>query len=309
MKRLLVSLLLLVLPSVAQAWEPFRSESRDVARGNEHLQKGQYDEALEAYETAARKLPQEPAVQLNRGLALMGKGKLDEAREAFRASTQGNASPELRAQGNYDLGLAFLAQADATAKANDLEGAQKQLREAVDAFKSSLRAQPKNRDAAWNLELARRRLVEVEKKQEEQKKQDEEKKKDEDQKKKQDEEKKQDPSQNQGDAGTPEPKSDEPDAPKEGDQQPDTQKPPEQDPKEGKDGAKQDEQAKQEGAPKEAEQTKDQPGNQAEDKPERAMPEHMQRALDSLEASEENLEKHRAQARARQRPRRVEKDW
>jgi hypothetical protein len=39
------------------------------------------------------------------------------------------------------------------------------------------------------------------------------------------------------------------------------------------------------------------------------MPEHMRKALDALEAGEENLEKHRAQLRARQRPRRIEKDW
>jgi hypothetical protein len=35
----------------------------------------------------------------------------------------------------------------------------------------------------------------------------------------------------------------------------------------------------------------------------------MQRALDALEASEENLEKQRARQRARTRPRRIEKDW
>ena len=179
MMRLSCSLMLLALlawaPSVAFAWEPFRSESRDVERGNEHLKKGQAAEALEAYETAQRKLPSEPGVQLNRGLALLQQGKLGPAREAFRNASQGNASPEVRGQALYDLGLAFMKEAEAQAKSEDLDGAQKSLQEAVDALKSSLRAKPKNRDAAWNLEVARQRLVDTQKKQEEKKKQEEEK--------------------------------------------------------------------------------------------------------------------------------------
>ncbi len=294
--------------STAQAWDPFRSESRDVRRGNEHLEKGQSTEALEAYETAARKLPTAPGVQLNRGLALMASDKLDAAREAFKLATQGSATKEVRAQSYYDMGLAFMQQAEAAAKTDKLEEAQGFLRESVDAFKSSLRNGPKNRDAAWNLELARRRLVEVDKKQEEKKKQDEEQKKqDEEQDEKQDEsksdeekqdpasddQKKQDEEQSSGDENEDKSGEDKKSEDKKQDGQKDPNKPdPANDPKNQQ----------------KPEQPKPQEGDGQEPEPE-TMPQPMKQALDALSAGEENLEKVRARMRAAQKPQRVEKDW
>ena len=322
MMRAWLSLTLLgvlaAVPSAALAWEPFRSASPDVERGNQHLKKGQAAEALEAYETAQRKLPNEPGVQLNRGLALMAQGKLGPAREAFRNATQGNASPELRGQALYDLGLAFMKDAEAQAKSEDLEGAQKSLQEAVDALKSSLRAKPGNHDAAWNLELARRRLVEAQKKQEEKKKQEEQKK---DQEKKDEQKQEQDggtPPDEQSDAGTKPPeqdpnqqgKDDQQDKPE--DKPEDSKGEPKQEPEGDKGQQKpKDGQGEQKPEPKPGKDAKqgDAKPQPAEATPEQRLPEHMKKALDALSAGEENLEKHRAQARARQRPQRIEKDW
>lgn len=286
---------LLGLVPTANAWDPFRSESRDVRRGNEHLQKGQHAEALEAYETAATKLPKESGVQLNRGLALFASDKPDAAREAFKLATQGNASKEVRAQAYYDLGLTFLKQADDSAKTDKLEQAQSQLREAVDAFKSSLRNGPKNRDAAWNLELAKRRLVEVDKKQEE-KKQEEQKKKEEDEKKKQEEQN--EDQQNQDQQNQDQQKPDEPK--NEGDKQEEPNKPEQE---QNKDGSPKDPK------PNEPEQQPAPEPQEAQDSGEKPLPKPMQQALDSLANGEENLEKLRARMRAARQPRRVQKDW
>jgi Ca-activated chloride channel family protein len=321
---LLVALALAALPSPARAWEPFRSESSDVARGNALMKKGDSAGALEAYETAARRLPNDPGVQLNRGLALLAQGKRGKAREAFQNATQGSAPADVRGEALYDIGLSFMQDADAAAKSEDLDGAQKSLREAVDSFKSSLRARPGDKNAAWNLELARRRLVEVEKKQEQKKKDEEEKKQ---------EEEKKDEQQDDEDAGTPpdeqpdagageqkdqgdEQKDDQGDQGDHGDQKKDDQgQPGDQGEKdEKKDGAGKDEPPKQP-EPKPGEQkqpqqpSKGQQEQPAEGTPEQRMPEHMRKALDALEAGEENLEKHRAQMRARQGRRRIEKDW
>ncbi|MEY4513596.1 MAG: hypothetical protein RLZZ450_5718, partial [Pseudomonadota bacterium] len=191
----------------AYAWEWFRSESSAVERGNEHLAKGQHEEALKAYDEAARELPNDPAVQLDRGLALQSLGKLGEAREAFRRAGSAAAPKEIRGPALYDLGLAFMQEADMAGKAEDLDGAKKLLEESVDAFRGSLRAQPNNKDAAWNLELAKRRLVDTQKKQEEKKKQDEENKKDDknkDDKNKDDQNKDDKNKDQQPDAGAPE---------------------------------------------------------------------------------------------------------
>ncbi|MDB4972693.1 MAG: hypothetical protein JWN48_1034 [Myxococcaceae bacterium] len=295
--------LALMRPSSAQAWELFRSQSSAVERGNEHLRKGEHKEALEAYDEAARELPNDPSVQLDRGLALMSLGKLGDAREAFRRAGAGNAPKDVRGPALYDLGLAFMQEADAAGKAEDLEGAHKLLEESVDAFRGSLRAQPNNKDAAWNLELAKRRLVDVQKKQDEKKKQeDEQKKEDEknkDPKQQDDKNEDQDKKEPQPDAGSPE--QGDAGTPNQDDAQgqPDASAPPQPEPSKADAGA-----------PDKPEQQPDEaPPPEPQKADPSALPEHMERALDALESGEENLEKQRAKQRARARPRRIEKDW
>jgi Ca-activated chloride channel family protein len=297
-------LALLYAPAEAQAWEPFRAENKDVKRGNELLEHGRAEQATQAYEAAQRSLPNDPGVQLNKGLGLLGVGKLPEAREAFRAASQGG-NPELRGKANYNLGLTFLREADTLAKEEKLEESQKLLTESIDAFKNSLRNAPKNRDAAWNLEIAKRRLVDLEqKKQEQQQKQDQEKQDQEkqDQDPKQDQEKQdQDPKQDQ-EKQDQDPKQDQDQAQSKQDQPKDQgeQQKPEQKDKPGQDQAKAPQPEKgSQGEPQEPQPTPNQ----------KALPEHMQRALDALSESDDNLQKQRARARARQRPQRIEKDW
>ena len=288
------------LTTPAHAWEPFRSESDAVAKGNEHLAKKQHKEALEQYDRAARELPDDPGVQLDRGLALLGLNKLAEAREAFRRAGQGGAPPEVRGAGLYNLGLAFMQEADQAAQAEDFDGAKKLLTEGVDALRGSLRAQPGNPNAAWNLELGKRRLADVQQKQEEKKKQEDEQKKDQEKK-------------DQQDGGTPE--QNDGGQPGDGGSQKPEQQDGGQQPQGGPDGGAPDAGAPE---PKPADQQdggQDDAGTQPEPQPsdpakqESALPDHMKRALDALEAGEENLEKQRALQRARQRPRRIEKDW
>lgn len=302
----------LTSPPSARAWELFRSQSSAVERGNEALAKGQHQEALEAYDEAARELPNDPAVQLDRGLALMGLDKLGEAREAFRRAGAASAPKDVRGPALYDLGLAFMKEADMAGSAEDLDGANKMLQESVDAFRGSLRAQPSNPDAAWNLELAKRRLVDNEQKREQKKKEEQEKKDQEknDQKDKQDpnDQPNQDPDQQQpqpdagadeqGDAGAP--KSSDQDG-NQGDPDGQDGGQPEPEPKDGEGDA---------GAPPEPQpEPQEQPAQPPPQPDANELPDHMKRALDALEAGEENLEKQRARQRARQRPRRIEKDW
>jgi Ca-activated chloride channel homolog len=292
-------LLVCLVSAPALAWEPFRSQNGEVLQGNEHLAKNQLPEAVTAYDAAAKRLPNEPGVHLDRGLALLKSGKLPEAREALRLATQAGQDAELRGKAHYNLGLTFLREADAAAKQENHQEAQKLLREAVDAFKGSLRASPKNRDAAWNLELTRRRLLEQEKKQQEKKQQEDEKKKQDEEQKKQDEEQQKQEGQDGQD----------------GDKQDDQKQPQENDAgqQQGEPDAGQPQGEPDAGAPEQQQQQPDrgqeQQQREADPRQQPAMPEHMQKALDALEDSEENLQKHRAAQRARQRPQRVEKDW
>lgn len=306
---LLAALGVLGEAETARAWELFRSESGPVTRGNEHLEKGQFQEALEAYDEAARDLPNDPAVQLDRGLALLALGKLGEARESFRRGAVASAPKEVRGAALYNLGLAFMEEGDQAAKAEDFDGAKKSFEEAADAFRGSLRAQPGNQDAGWNLELAKRRLADVRDKQDKKKKeQEEQQKKDQQDKQDKDEQSKDQQKQNQDDQQ----KDQQGDG--KGDDQPDGGTP-----EQGDGGAQKPEQPEQGDAGAQKPEPEDsQDGKEAdagEAPPEASpaapnkLPEHMTRALDALEAGEENLEKHRARQRARTQPRRIEKDW
>jgi hypothetical protein len=267
----------------AEAWSWLRSENRNVREGNERLQAGDTKAATAAYDKAARELPSEGGVHLDRGLALLKAGDLGKARDALRLGTQPPAAAPVRADAYYDLGIAFYKEADARAGENKHDEAQQLFREAADAFKQSLRLRPGDRNTGWNYELAARRIRE----QEEQQKKDDEKKKQEQQK---DDQKKDDQQKN--------------------DQSSDQQKQDQQKQDQAKNDQKQDQQKQdqqKQDQQKQDQQKQDQP-QQAQQQPEQARPE-VDRALDALQDSEENLERMRALNRAARERRKPEKDW
>jgi Ca-activated chloride channel homolog len=304
---LLISIGLLA-PNTAHAlgFEWLRSENDDVTEGNERLKAGDAKAALGAYERAARQLPAEAGVHLNRGLALLAGGELGKARDALRLAVQPPASNAVRADAYHDLGIGFYREADARAAENKHDEAQQLFREAADSFKHALRLRPGERDTAWNYELAKRRVTEQQdaQKQQEQKKQDEQKQDEQ----KQDEQQadNQEAQQNQPDGG-------------QGDPPEDSQQP-------------QDEQSqKPEQSPAQEPQQKDTPQQQAENQkkpadegqaderapeaqpdpqaPDAKLSPEVARALDALEDGEENLERVRALNRAARERRAPEKDW
>ena len=282
--RVLLALVALAEPAVAQAegWSWLRSENRSVREGNAKLVAGDAKGAIEAYDRAARQLPSDGGVQLDRGLALLKTGDLPKAREALRVATQPPAAGPVRADAYYDLGIAFYKEGDQLAGSNDHDQAQQRFREATEAFKSSLRLRPADRNTAWNYELAARRLREQE---EQKKKQDAEKKKQDEQNKdqqKQDQQK-QDPNQQKQDQQQDQAKNDQ--------QKQDQQK---------QDQQKQDQQKQ--------DQQKQAQAEQQPESPQQARPE-VDRALDALQDGEENLERMRALKRAASERRKPEKDW
>ena len=284
MKRALVTLLGLValsgIAAPAQAWDPFERANPEVEEGNQAMREEDYAGALAAYERAARQLPSEPGVHLNRGLSLLAQGELDRAREAFLAAVEPPASDEIRADAYHDMGNAFYRGADQLAEQGDHQNAQRMFREAADAYRRSLRARPGNRDAAWNLELAMRRVREQEEEQRRQEEQEQQQQAQNDQQQ-QDQQQQDQQQQQQGDQQGDEEHADAQD-------RQDPSQDPQQQQDQGQGGQEQD-QARAGGTEQ--------------------LPDHVARVLDSLQESEENLERHRARARAQRERRQVEKDW
>jgi len=356
--------------SEVRAWDWFRAENGNVREGNERLRASDAAGALRSYELAARELPSDPGVHLNRGLALLALDQHDKAREAFLLATEPPASAPIRAAAYYDLGLAFYRQADAAATAAgadavaqggaipgalpgsipgmppgglmpspgaptgpaggavagggapppqaDHREAQRLFREAADGFRRSLRIVPGNRDAAWNLELALRRLREEE---EQQRQEDEQRRAEqEQQQQQQDQQAQNDPNQPPQDGQDGDPQQDQPpqDQPpqdgQDGDQQqqPGDQQQPDQPPQ---NQPPQDQQAQNDAnqpQPQPGEENGDEGGqrDQGQDSPQGdGLPGDVARVLDALRDGEDNLERYRARARALRENRAPAQDW
>ena len=148
-------------------WDLFKSPNPDVERGNQAFRDGKYDEALEAYGKAQARLPNEPGVKFNRGVALYQKAMntppgpardqlLTQAQGEFAQSGQ---SPDrsLRGASHYNLGNTHFQQGD--------------YDKAVKEYKQSIKEDPSNPDARYNLELALRRREEKKQQQQQQQQQ------------------------------------------------------------------------------------------------------------------------------------------
>jgi tetratricopeptide (TPR) repeat protein len=182
--------LLVALSPLLAAWEPLRSRNGEIEQGNALMKSGNAEEALKHYDKAAAALPGDPGVHFDRGAALYGLSRFDEAGQEFLRATEAKDGA-LKAQAFYNLGNAFFKK--------------EKFKEAVEAYKRTLALDPRDERAKWNLEIALR-------KEQQQKDKDKDKdnkdKKDQDKNKK-DDQKKDDQKKDQDKKKPDEPKKDE----------------------------------------------------------------------------------------------------
>ncbi|UCF19859.1 MAG: tetratricopeptide repeat protein [Gemmatimonadota bacterium] len=122
-------------------------------KGNRAYRGGRLGEAAESYREALAKGDASPRLHYNLGTTYLRLGEAESARERLGVALQAQA-PELRARAFYNLGNAY-SQEVATPTPES-------LRAAIEAYRRSLLLEPGNEDARWNLELAQRRLAELE---------------------------------------------------------------------------------------------------------------------------------------------------
>jgi len=351
---LLTLTLSLLVSSPALAFDLFRSRDADVERGNQRMAEQDYSAAREAYEAAVRRLPSEGAVHLDRGLALMAAGDLDPARAAFLAATEPPADREIRSAAYYDLGLAFYRQGDAAATGSaaapaaaggaapspsplpgapgasgaagglgappaaepDHREAQRLFREAADGFRRSLRLKPGNRDAAWNLELALRRIQEEEDAQRQQDQQNQQNQQNQDPQNQQNQDpqnqQNQDPQNQQNQDQQGQDQQDQQGQDQQNQQNQDQQNQDQQD-RQNQDQQGQDQQDQQ--GQDQQNQDRQGQGQQGQDQQDQqapagqALPEHSRRLLDALQDGEESLQQLRARQRGGRDRRAPAQDW
>ena len=290
---------------------------------------GKYAQALAEYQAAVGDQPT-PQLDFNMGAAAYKAGQYGDAAGAF-ARALGSEDPKLQEQGFYNLGNAQFRLGEQTKESKPQQTMQA-WQQALDAYESALKVDPKDEDARYNRDFVKHALEELQKQQQqkqdqkdEQEKQKQDDKKD-DQQQQQDGEKQQD-QQNGDDQKQQQEQQQQNDQKKDeqekqdqqqdgGEPQPTPDQQQKQQPKDGSDDRKQD----QEQQPSQGDQPKpddrQDPGDseqtgKPQQQPGQMSPDEARDLLDSLKDGEENLQQldQNAQQQRRGRPREQERDW
>jgi Ca-activated chloride channel family protein len=134
-----------------------------VARGNRAYQRGQFDQALEAYQQAARVKPEAAEIWFNLGNALYRRGDYRAAMDAYEQAAVRSRKKALEARSKFNQGNACLRQALADGS-SDPTLAVEGLRASVRLYQDALKLDASLGDARHNIEVARRLMKQFEQK-------------------------------------------------------------------------------------------------------------------------------------------------
>lgn len=143
-KYIVVLFFMLCLPAMAHGAVtlPLRS---DLNRGNDLYKKGEYSQAGQIYNKILEKKANDLKAIFNLGDALYKEGRYKESQRVFESLTGAAVPKDLRQGAYYNLGNSFFKQED--------------YQSAIGAYEEALKIDPKDKDAQFNLELAKKMLI------------------------------------------------------------------------------------------------------------------------------------------------------
>jgi Ca-activated chloride channel homolog len=159
MNRIAVAALLLAVAFGGRAFADNAASTNK--KGIEAYRDKRFDDSVSQFTQALVERPNTPELDFNRGTALSGLGKKDEAVNELDTAARGFVSPEKAAAAHYNSGNTLYNGGD--------------YRGALDQYKTAVKLDPQSEDIRYNLELAARKLAEQQK---EQNQQDQQKKND-----------------------------------------------------------------------------------------------------------------------------------
>jgi len=124
---------------------------RMLKKGNELYDEQKYSDATASYMKALQKDPNNVAGMFNLGNALYQQKQYDSSRKVMASLANAIKDKQGAASANYNIGNTYMAQ--------------KKWQEAVDAYKQSLRNNPEDTDAKYNLSYAEQMLKQQQNKQ------------------------------------------------------------------------------------------------------------------------------------------------
>ena len=128
-----------------------------IRQGNNDFKKGSYSEAEIKYRKSLDK-DYNPKAQFNLGDALYSQGNYEDAEKNFSELTKRETSKEIESGAYYNLGNTLMAQ--------------ERYGEAFEAYKNSLKLNPNDEDARYNLEYARWKMIQQQQQNQQQNQQD-----------------------------------------------------------------------------------------------------------------------------------------
>jgi Ca-activated chloride channel homolog len=130
---------------VASATAPAQQDKLHIKSGNESFKGTDYEQAIKFYDEALKRNPNNTIAQFNKADALYKAGRHAEAGDLFgKLAASPSVSDQKRAQALHNLGNTYLQQ--------------QKFNEGVDAYRQSLRLNPKDEDTRYNLAYANKLL-------------------------------------------------------------------------------------------------------------------------------------------------------
>jgi flagellar biosynthesis GTPase FlhF len=191
-RRRLELLILTLCAGLCAAWNPFWRTQPDIDDGIRAYQEKKWSEALEAFDRAAKEIPDTPEIHLGRGDVYYQQALSQDAaqrfqgltlaRDEFQRSLTFDPAPK-KAAAYHNLAttvtqLAMLEKKEVKGQVQPVGREERigLLRTAIDAFKKALDLASEDLDTKYNLEVAQRLLEQLEdEKKKEQQKQDQQK--------------------------------------------------------------------------------------------------------------------------------------
>lgn len=145
METRIVSLVIAAMILCCLSNVPAGAQERSLVRkGNELYSKQKYAEAAKAYQAALQKEPTFTPGAFNLGNSLVQQKQFDAARKVMDHAAKTSKDPAVQSGAHYNTGNTYMSE--------------QQWQQAVDAYKSSLRKNPQDADAKYNLSYALAKL-------------------------------------------------------------------------------------------------------------------------------------------------------
>ncbi|MFH1847068.1 MAG: tetratricopeptide repeat protein [Candidatus Omnitrophota bacterium] len=147
------------------------SAGREIKEANKFYQEGEYDKALEKYDEALEKKPDDSAIEYNRALTLYRKGLFNDAVNAF-SKVLSSGDEKMEENLTYNAANSKYRNAEMLGK-TDPGSAKKGYEESLEFYKRAMELNPSDSDAKYNYEFTLKRIEEMKQQQQDEDKQEE----------------------------------------------------------------------------------------------------------------------------------------